>query len=200
VGRRARRRILFDPLTYTTFGAKHALTGTGKALQKAGALKGWSGRAMLEGFHGAEPAMLQAGQTESDVTNVIDQGRRIRQAAEACRSSTDTARSVPSCTARPCTFGEPGHHGLASLSRPREAPWRARTGDRPGARSTPPARPVTAPDATTLPAGGKPPAPPSHPEGEGSSTVGCVTPGTDQRMSIRLGPGVRVHEPRVPSV
>ena len=69
--------IATDPLTYTTFGAKHALTGVGKAVQKTGALKGFTGRQMIEGFHGVEPAMLAAGQTASDVTHAIDQGRKI---------------------------------------------------------------------------------------------------------------------------
>ena len=69
--------IATDPLTYTTFGAKHALTGVGKAVQKTGALKGFTGRHMIEGFHGVEPAMLAAGQTASDVTHAIDQGRKI---------------------------------------------------------------------------------------------------------------------------
>lgn len=47
--------IATDPLSYPTFGTKHALIGVGKAVQKSGALKGWNGRAMLEGFHRAGP-------------------------------------------------------------------------------------------------------------------------------------------------
>jgi len=32
---------------------------------------------MIQGFHGVEPAMLAGGQTASDATHTIDQGRKI---------------------------------------------------------------------------------------------------------------------------
>jgi hypothetical protein len=41
--------IATDPLTYMTFGAKHALTTAGKAAQKTGALRGLSREALLQG-------------------------------------------------------------------------------------------------------------------------------------------------------
>jgi hypothetical protein len=72
-----------DPLGDTTFVANHVLTGVGKAAQKTGALKEWTGRALLEGFHGVEPTPLGAGQTASDIGHAIDQGHRIAQAAAA---------------------------------------------------------------------------------------------------------------------
>ena len=75
--------IATDALTYTTFGAKHALTPIGAAVMKTGALKGFTGKAMLEAFHGVEPAMLQAGQTASDVAQAVDKGQRIAQRAAA---------------------------------------------------------------------------------------------------------------------
>jgi hypothetical protein len=77
-----------DPLSYTSFGAKHALTGVGKAVQKTGALKG----SMIEGFHGAEPAMLHAGQTASNVSHAIDKGQRIEQRAPVSGSAASGAR------------------------------------------------------------------------------------------------------------
>ncbi|MDR3635699.1 MAG: hypothetical protein P4L84_17990 [Isosphaeraceae bacterium] len=75
--------ILTDPLTYLTFGAKSALTPIGRAVQKTGALRGWSGKAMLEGFHGVEPALQAAGRTASDIAHMTDQGQRIAQGAAA---------------------------------------------------------------------------------------------------------------------
>ena len=75
--------IATDPLSYTTFGAKHALTGVGKAVQKTGALKGFTGKQTLQGFHGVEPALLQAGHTASDISHMVDQGKNIATGAAA---------------------------------------------------------------------------------------------------------------------
>lgn len=69
--------IATDPLTYTTFGAKHALTGGGRALQKAGHLQGWDRRALLEGFHDTESAMLASNKTLGEIGHARDAGRRI---------------------------------------------------------------------------------------------------------------------------
>ncbi|SIO38181.1 hypothetical protein SAMN05444166_4247 [Singulisphaera sp. GP187] len=69
--------IATDPLTYMTFGAKSAMTGAGKAVQKTGALRGWTGRQMLEGFHGVEPTLKAAGSTASDLQHMGDLGRRL---------------------------------------------------------------------------------------------------------------------------
>lgn len=43
--------IATDPLTYATFGAKHALTGAGKAAEMTGALSGLTGRQTIAGGH-----------------------------------------------------------------------------------------------------------------------------------------------------
>lgn len=43
--------IATDPLTYMTFGAKHALTAAGKVAQKAGTLRGLSREALIQGGH-----------------------------------------------------------------------------------------------------------------------------------------------------
>jgi len=69
--------LLTDPLSYTTLGATHALTGMGKGLQKTGALKGWSRKAMLEGFDGTESAMRAAGGTTESIAHMVNQGKRI---------------------------------------------------------------------------------------------------------------------------
>ncbi len=99
--------IATDPLSYLSFGAKHALTPIGKAVQKTGAFKGWSGRAMLEGFHGVEPAMLQAGQTASDITHAIDKGRRIAQGTAAA-TGVEANRPLSSLVRIGLPFGGPG--------------------------------------------------------------------------------------------
>ena len=99
--------IATDPLSYMSFGAKHALTPIGKAVQKTGALKGWTGRAMLEGFHGVEPAMLKAGQTASDVTHAIDQGQRIAQGAAAA-TGVQANQPLSSLVRIGLPFGGPG--------------------------------------------------------------------------------------------
>ncbi len=74
--------IATDPLTYTTFGAKHALTGAGKVAQKAGALKGWSREALLQGFHGTESGVARRrGKTAENIAHMVNQGRRIASPA-----------------------------------------------------------------------------------------------------------------------
>jgi hypothetical protein len=69
--------IATDPLTYATFGAKHALTGTGKALQKSGALKGWGRESLLKGFDATESALSAAGKSASEIAHIGRQGKRI---------------------------------------------------------------------------------------------------------------------------
>jgi hypothetical protein len=86
--------VLTDPLTDMAFGAKHDLTGTGKALQKAGALKGWSGRAIIEGYHGVEPTPLPTGRTTSDIAHMADQGQRIAGTAAADAITPTTIEAV----------------------------------------------------------------------------------------------------------
>ena len=75
--------IATDPLTYTTFGAKHALTPIGAAVKKTGALKGFTGRQMLAGFHGAEPALAAAGRTPEEILHLTDQGNKIASGVAA---------------------------------------------------------------------------------------------------------------------
>ena len=75
--------IATDPFSYATFGAKHALTPTGRAVQKTGALRGFTGKQMLQGFQATEPALLQAGKRASDIEHLVDKGHRIAQAAAA---------------------------------------------------------------------------------------------------------------------
>jgi hypothetical protein len=96
-----------DPLSYMSFGAKHALTPVGKLVQKTGALKGWTGKAMLEGFHGAEPALLHAGQTASDITHSIDQGQRIAKGA-AAGTCVQAHQPLSSLVRVGLPFGGPG--------------------------------------------------------------------------------------------
>lgn len=69
--------MLLDPTMYVGAGALKTLTPAGKALSKAGMLKGWSRRAMLEGFHATEPALRAAGETAEQVAYRINQGQRI---------------------------------------------------------------------------------------------------------------------------
>ena len=75
--------IATDPLSYMTCGAKHALTATGKAVQKTEALRGFTGKQMLHGFQATEPALLQAGKTASDVEHLADKGTRIARGSVA---------------------------------------------------------------------------------------------------------------------
>lgn len=75
--------LITDPLSYATLGAKSALTPIGRAVSKTGALKGWTGRGLLGGFHGAEPALLAAGHSASDISHAVDAGRRIAQGSAA---------------------------------------------------------------------------------------------------------------------
>lgn len=82
--------VATDPFTYATFSAKHALTAGGQALQKTGALQGWSRKALLGGFHDSESALLRGGSTAADVAHLRDSGRRIATNAQetAYRSAT----------------------------------------------------------------------------------------------------------------
>ena len=69
--------IATDPLTYATFGAKHALNGAGMALNKAGALQGWGRKALLQGFHDTESGLVAAGHSAEQIAHMRDVGRRI---------------------------------------------------------------------------------------------------------------------------
>lgn len=66
--------IATDPLTYTTFGAKHALTPLGKIASKAGATKGWSRQQLLKGFSGTESALANAG---GNVAHELNRGAKL---------------------------------------------------------------------------------------------------------------------------
>lgn len=99
--------ILTDPLTYMTFGAKSALTPIGKAVQKTGALKGWTGREMLQGFHATEPGLLAAGRDASDIAHAVDQGQRIAQGTAAA-TGVKEAQPLSSLVRIGLPFGGPG--------------------------------------------------------------------------------------------
>lgn len=66
--------IATDPFTYTTFGAKHALTPLGKIASKAGATKGWSRQQLLKGFSGTESALANAG---GNVAHELNRGAKL---------------------------------------------------------------------------------------------------------------------------
>ena len=46
-------------------------------MQKWGALRGWTGRELIEGFHGVAPVLLKAGSTASEITHTGDQDKTI---------------------------------------------------------------------------------------------------------------------------
>jgi hypothetical protein len=73
--------IATDPFTYLTFGAKHALTTGGRALQNAGHLQGWGRKALLEGFHDTESALHARGVGADAIAHLRDQGKRIASPA-----------------------------------------------------------------------------------------------------------------------
>jgi hypothetical protein len=76
--------VATDPLTYATFGGRHALNATGRALEKAGHLKGWKGSELMRGFDATESGLAAAGHTASDVAHAANQGSKIASpAAEA---------------------------------------------------------------------------------------------------------------------
>jgi hypothetical protein len=86
--------IVTDPLPYSTSRPTQALAPIGMTVQKTGPLKGFTGRAMLAGFHVVEPALLKAGSTASDITRLVDQGRKIATVmAAATGSFTDSIGS-----------------------------------------------------------------------------------------------------------
>lgn len=69
--------LITDPLTYASFGAKHAVTPLGKVAANLGASKGWSGVALRQGFHATEPGLLAAGKTAEEIAHMANQGQRI---------------------------------------------------------------------------------------------------------------------------
>ena len=73
--------IATDPLTYATFGAKHALNPVGRALEKAGHLKWWTCEHMINGFGATESGMAAAGNTASDITYAANKGEKIASPA-----------------------------------------------------------------------------------------------------------------------
>lgn len=86
--------IATDPLSYMTFGAKHAMTATGKALQKAGHLDGWGRKALLEGFDATESGLRAQGRKGRSINRMVDQGKRIaRPEAEALGAKQGEALS-----------------------------------------------------------------------------------------------------------
>lgn len=99
--------IVTDPLTYASFGAKSALTPIGKAVEKTGALKGFTGQQMLKGFHATEPGILSAGGTASDVNHAINQGRNIATGAAAA-TGVKANQPLGSLVRVGLPFGGPG--------------------------------------------------------------------------------------------
>ena len=99
--------IATDPLTYSTFGAKHALTPVGRAVQKTGALKGFTGRQMIEGFHGVEPALAKVGRSASDIEHMIDQGRKIATGPAAATGVEAKAEGTAAAGPEPEPASEP---------------------------------------------------------------------------------------------
>lgn len=69
--------IATDPLTYASFGAKHALNTAGQALMKGGNLQGWGRKALLQGFHDTESGLASAGHAPDIIAHMRNQGRRI---------------------------------------------------------------------------------------------------------------------------
>jgi hypothetical protein len=86
--------IATDPLTYLSFGAKHALTGGGKALSKVGALKGWSREAMFKGFDVTESGLQAAGHSAPEIAHLIDRGQRIASPAVESEWLRATGRAL----------------------------------------------------------------------------------------------------------
>lgn len=86
--------IATDPLTYWTGGAKHAFTGGGKALSKAGELAGWNRKALLEGYHGTESAMAARGVTADRIAHLRDKGQRIASPAAETAYAAATGKAL----------------------------------------------------------------------------------------------------------
>lgn len=94
--------VLTDPLTFASFGTKGALTTTGKALERAGHLKGFSREGLLKGFERTAPEMAAAGKSASDIAYEAAKGTRV---------------ASPEAVALGAKVGEP-LSGLARLSIP----------------------------------------------------------------------------------
>lgn len=86
--------IATDPFTYATFGAKHAFTGGGAALERAGHLAGWSRKAHLEGYHGIESTLRAGGSTTADIAHMYDHGQRIAAPAAESAYHAATGRAL----------------------------------------------------------------------------------------------------------
>jgi hypothetical protein len=86
--------IATDPLTYMSFGAKHAVTRGGQAMEKIGALKGWSREAMLKGFDATESGLQAAGRSAPEIAHLADQGVRIASPAAESEWLKATGRAL----------------------------------------------------------------------------------------------------------
>jgi hypothetical protein len=64
--------MALDPLTYLTFGAKAAVTPTGRALANEGLTRGMSRRQLLAGFNDTESAMRAAGTPAHVIEHAFD--------------------------------------------------------------------------------------------------------------------------------
>ena len=69
--------IATDPLTFASLGPKTALTSTGRALERAGQLKGLSREGLLKGFETTAPELAQAGKSASDIAYEAAKGTRV---------------------------------------------------------------------------------------------------------------------------
>jgi hypothetical protein len=85
--------IATDPLMYATFGAKHALTGGGRALEKLGTFRGWNRKAMLEGFHGVE-SDLSATRSPEYIRHLRDAGQRIATPGQEAAYQAATGKAL----------------------------------------------------------------------------------------------------------
>jgi hypothetical protein len=99
--------IATDPLSYSTFGAKHALTPIGALVKKTGALKSFTGKQMIQGFHGVEPTLAAAGNTASDIAHMADQGKKIASGAAAA-TGVQANQPLSSLVRIGLPFGGPG--------------------------------------------------------------------------------------------
>lgn len=86
--------VVTDPLTYASFGAKHAFNAGGRALHRAGELQGWNRQALLQGFTDTQSGLLGAGKSLDDIAHMGRQGSRIASPAAETAYQAATGRAL----------------------------------------------------------------------------------------------------------
>lgn len=83
--------IVTDPLTYMTFGAKHALTGAGKVAKAQGLTRNFTRSQMLKGFDYAEDTLKAAGHTPEAIEHLRRTGKTIAPSGSGIQASQPLA-------------------------------------------------------------------------------------------------------------